>query len=89
MSGQGTGAGTLSEHTRQEIDRWLARFPPDRRQSAVIAALREAQHQNRGHLTVPLMDAVAGYIGLQPIQVYEQQPGRKPPPPPPPPPRSP
>jgi NADH-quinone oxidoreductase subunit E len=64
-------AAVLSEHTRHEIDRWLARFPHDRRRSAVIAALREAQHQNGGYLTVPLMDAVAGYIGLQPIQVYE------------------
>ncbi len=71
MSGQVTEAGVLSEHTRHEIDRWLARFPADRRRSAVIAALREAQHQNGGYLTAPLMDAVAEYIGLQPIQVYE------------------
>ncbi len=71
MSGQGTEAGTLSEHTRHEIDRWLARFPPDRRRSAVIAALREAQHQNGGYFTVPLMDAIAGYIGMPPVQVYE------------------
>jgi NADH-quinone oxidoreductase subunit E len=68
---QPTEFAVLSEHTRQEIDRWLAKFPPDRRRSAVIAALREAQHQNRGYLTTPLMDAVAGYIGLPPIQVYE------------------
>jgi NADH-quinone oxidoreductase subunit E len=65
------GEGMLSEHTRHEIDRWLAKFPADRRRSAVIAALREAQHQNGGYLTAPLMDAVADYIGLQPIQVYE------------------
>jgi NADH-quinone oxidoreductase subunit E len=63
--------GTLSGHTREEIDRWLAKFPADRRRSAVLAALREAQHQNGGYLTVPLMDAVAAYIGLPPIQVYE------------------
>ncbi len=69
MSAEGSAAAALSEHTRHEIDRWLARFPPDRRRSAVIAALREAQHQNRGYLTVPLMDAVAEYIGLPPIQV--------------------
>jgi NADH-quinone oxidoreductase subunit E len=61
----------LSEHTRHEIDHWLAKFPPDRRRSAVIAALRAAQHQNQGYLTTELMDAVAGYIGLPPIQVYE------------------
>ena len=61
----------LSEHTRHEIDHWLAKFPPDRRRSAVIAALRAAQHQNQGYLTTELMDAVAGYIGLPPVQVYE------------------
>ena len=71
MSAGETGAAALTEHTRQEIDRWLAKFPPDRRRSAVIAALREAQHQNHGYLTPPLMDAVAAYIGLPPIQVYE------------------
>jgi NADH-quinone oxidoreductase subunit E len=70
VSGQPADAA-LSEHTRQEIDRWLAKFPADRRRSAVIAALREAQHQNGGYLTTPLMDAVAAYIGLPPIQVYE------------------
>jgi NADH-quinone oxidoreductase subunit E len=68
---QDTSAGVLSEHTRGEIDRWLAKFPPERRRSAVLAALREAQHQNHGFLTTPLMDAVAEYIGLPPIQVYE------------------
>jgi NADH-quinone oxidoreductase subunit E len=71
VNGQATDAAALNDHTRQEIERWLAKFPPDRRRSAVIAALREAQHQNGGFLTVPLMDAVAGYIGLEPIQVYE------------------
>jgi NADH-quinone oxidoreductase subunit E len=69
-AGEKGGAG-LTEQTRQEIDRWLAKFPPDRRRSAVIAALREAQHQNHGYLTAPLMDAVAGYVGLPAIQVYE------------------
>jgi len=71
VSAQPTSSGALSQQTREEIDRWLARFPPDRRRSAVLAALREAQHQNHGFLTVPLMDAVAGYLGLPPIQVYE------------------
>jgi NADH-quinone oxidoreductase subunit E len=64
-------ANLLAEHTRQEIDRWVAKFPPDRKRSAVIAALREAQHQNHGYLTTELMDAIAAYLDLQPIQVYE------------------
>jgi NADH-quinone oxidoreductase subunit E len=71
MSGMDNGLDALSEHTRQEIDRWLAKFPPDRRRSAVLAALREAQHQNGGFLTAALMDAVAAHIGMPAIQVYE------------------
>ncbi len=61
----------LSEHTRHEIDHWVAKFPPDRKRSAVIAALRAAQHQNDGYLTAELMDAVAAYLELPPVQVYE------------------
>ena len=61
----------LSEHLRAEIDRWVARFPKGRQRSAVIAALHAAQHENHGYLTPELMDAIAGYLGLPPIQVYE------------------
>jgi NADH-quinone oxidoreductase subunit E len=61
----------LSVHTRSEIDRWVAKFPEGRQRSAVIAALRATQHQNRGFLTPALMDAVAAYLSLPPIQVYE------------------
>jgi NADH-quinone oxidoreductase subunit E len=63
--------GILSEHARHEIDHWLAKFPPDQKRSAVLAALREVQHENRGYLTVELMDAVAQYLALEPIDVYE------------------
>jgi len=61
----------LSEHTRAEIDHWVAKFPPGRQRSACIAALRAAQEQNHGFLSAPLMDAVAEYLRLPPIQVYE------------------
>ena len=63
--------GLLAEHTRQEIDRWVAKFPPGRQRSACIAALRAAQEQNHGYLTAELMDAIAEYLQLPPIQVYE------------------
>lgn len=65
------GVSVLSEHTRHEIDHWVAKFPPGRQRSATIAALRAAQEQNDGFLTAELMDAVAAYLGLPPIQVYE------------------
>ena len=61
----------LSAHARAEIDHWLTRYPPDRKQSAVLAALREAQHENGGYLTTELMDAVADYLDMPPIAVYE------------------
>lgn len=61
----------LSEHARAEIDRWVARFPEGRQRSAVISALRVVQHENKGFLTPELMDAVADYLGLPRIQVYE------------------
>ncbi|HTV52070.1 MAG TPA: NAD(P)H-dependent oxidoreductase subunit E [Steroidobacteraceae bacterium] len=61
----------LSEHTREEIDHWVAKFPPGRQRSAVLSALRIAQHQNAGYLTPELLDAVAVYLKLPPIQIYE------------------
>lgn len=61
----------LSEHAREEIDHWIAKFPQGRQRSAVIAALHIVQHENQGYLTGPLMDAVADYLDLEPVQVYE------------------
>jgi len=65
-----TDPGVLSAEVRAEIDLWVAKFPPDRRRSAVIAALHALQHE-QGYLRQDGMDAVAAYLGLPPIQVYE------------------
>lgn len=70
-AGADSKPGVLSEHTRQQIDHWIAKFPPGRQRSACIAALRAAQEQNHGYLTGELMDAIAEYLRLPPIQVYE------------------
>ena len=61
----------LSPHVREEIDRWVDKFPSGRQRSAVIAALHAAQHENKGYLTREIMDAVAQYLDLPPVQVYE------------------
>ena len=61
----------LSQATRHEIDEWVKKFPPGRQRSATISALRAVQEQNHGYLTAELMDAVAEYLNLPPIQVYE------------------
>jgi NADH-quinone oxidoreductase subunit E len=64
-------AELLSAHVRAEIDRWVAQYPPGRQRSAVLEGLRAAQHENGGYLTPALMDAVAEYLHLPPVQVYE------------------
>ncbi len=61
----------LSAHARAVIDEWLAKYPPEQKQSALLAALREVQHENHGYLTTELMDAVAAYLKLPRIAVYE------------------
>jgi NADH-quinone oxidoreductase subunit E len=61
----------LPPHVVEELELWKARFPEGRERSAVIAALHAAQHENHGYLTRELMDGVAEYLGLPPIQVYE------------------
>jgi NADH-quinone oxidoreductase subunit E len=60
----------LSAHEREEIDHWLSRYPDDQRQSAVLGALRAVMHED-GHLSTEKMDAVADYIGMPEIAVYE------------------
>ncbi len=71
MSESARKQDALSAKIRKEIDSWVARFPDDKKRSAVISALRAAQHENNGYLTVELMDGVANYLNLPPIQVYE------------------
>ena len=60
----------LSTEATRKIDLELAKYPPDQRRSAVISALAIAQHEH-GHLSTEVMDAVAGYLGMPPIAVYE------------------
>jgi NADH-quinone oxidoreductase subunit E len=61
----------LSAHVKDEIESWKARFPEDRQRSAVISALHAVQHDNHGFVTAEQMNAVAEYLDLPTIQVYE------------------
>lgn len=56
---------------REHIDKWILRYPPEQKRSGVFEALRVVQEHNGGSLTTPLMDAVADYLGMPPIAVYE------------------
>jgi len=61
----------LSDHAKEVIEQWKSKFPEGRERSAVISALHVVQHENDGYLTAELMNAVADYLELPTIQVYE------------------
>ena len=63
--------GLIGKESREDIDRWIAKYPAEQKQSAVMAALRIVQDQNGGYLTTELMDAVAEYLDMPRIAVYE------------------
>ena len=54
----------------RDIDSWIAKYPANQKQSAVMAALRIAQEEHR-FLSPELMDAIAHYLGMPPVAVYE------------------
>jgi NADH-quinone oxidoreductase subunit E len=61
---------TLSAASLEKIDREIAKYPPDRKQSAVMGALIIAQDE-KGWLSSETMDFVAQYLGMAPVAVYE------------------
>jgi len=60
----------LSPESLKKIDREVAKYPPDQKQSAVMSALIIAQDE-KGWLSTETMDEVAGYLGMPPVAVYE------------------
>ena len=60
----------LSPESMQDIESWVVKYPADQKQSAVMAVLRIAQEQC-GYLSPELMDAVARYLEMPAIAVYE------------------
>jgi NADH-quinone oxidoreductase subunit E len=60
----------LSADAMKKIDREIAKYPADQRQSAVMSALAIAQDEH-GWLATETMDFVAQYLGMPPVAVYE------------------
>ena len=60
----------LSALSLEKIDLEIKKYPPERKQSAVMAALVVAQDE-KGWLSTETMDEVAGYLGMAPVAVYE------------------
>ncbi|CEK11982.1 NADH-quinone oxidoreductase subunit NuoE [Legionella hackeliae] len=60
----------VSSAGMDDIDHWIAKYPVTERQSAVMSVLRIVQEEH-GYLTPELMDAVADYLNMPAIAVYE------------------
>ena len=71
MSNEITETTLLTESIKGKIDTWVAKFPIGKQRSAIIGSLHAVQEHNQGYLTPELMDAVADYLDLPRIYVYE------------------
>lgn len=56
---------------REQLDEWVAKYPKDRSQSAVIPCLHILQAANEGWLPKPVMSALADYLAIPEISVFE------------------
>ncbi len=70
MSAVPKSRGLLSDAAYARIDREVAKFPPDQKQSAVMAALAIAQDE-KGWVSPEVIEDVAATLGMPPIAVHE------------------
>ena len=61
----------ISKHALKVIEQTISNYPKDRKQLAVLTALMEVQHENKGYLTEELMDEVAELLEMPKVSVYE------------------
>ena len=61
----------IAGETYAAIDKWIAKYPEDQKQAAVIPALHLVQDANGGYVTTALMDELACYLEMPEIAVYE------------------
>ena len=61
----------LPEQVCAEIDKWLTKYPPHGKQSALLPALLIAQEDHDNWLSNEIIEAVADYLGIPHIAAYE------------------
>lgn len=61
----------FSDETLEKVNKIIARYPEDRKKSAMLPVLHIAQEELGGYLSVDVMDYVASLLEVQPIEVYE------------------
>ena len=67
----GAKAQLFNADIRQQLDEWIAKYPAGQSQSSVIPSLHILQAANNGWLSEPIMDALAVYLAMPAISVYE------------------
>lgn len=65
-----SGGALLSAGAVAKIDREIGKYPPERKSSAVMAALAIAQHE-LGWVSTDVVEFVAGHLEMPPIAVWE------------------
>ena len=65
-----TASAPVSSEALASIDKAVAKYPPDHKQSAVMAALTIVQDES-GFLSTDTIEFVAGYLEMAPIAVWE------------------
>lgn len=61
----------FNSELRQQIDEWIAKYPAEQKQSAVIPSLHILQDANEGWLSEDVMKALAEYLDMPAISVFE------------------
>ncbi len=61
----------FSQATKDQIKIHISKYPEGKQKSALISILHVVQKENKGWLSVPVMDKVAEILQIQPIEVYE------------------
>ena len=64
-------ANFIQGEVKARIDKWIATYPDGEKKSAVMPALRIVQETHHGYLTNDLMDQIAEYLEMTPMEVYE------------------
>jgi NADH-quinone oxidoreductase subunit E len=61
----------FSDEALQQVRKIILRYPEGRQKSALLPVLHIAQAESGGWLSIPVMDYVAGLLGITPVEVYE------------------
>ena len=61
----------MTPESLAKIDAWVAKYPEDQKQSAILPALHILQEQHGGWVSRELLDAIGDYLGMPRVRVYE------------------